>query len=85
MKSKENIIKTLFILCFLFIFPFNINANAYGNINNEKVVDVGQNHFVVLKEDGSVWMWGEQKYGQLGSTSILDSDAIVENPIPVQK
>lgn len=69
------------ILMASLLLPFEHTANAYGIINNENVVDVGKNHFVVLKEDGSVWSWGNHSYGQLGAHPSSSSP----NPLPIQK
>jgi len=55
--------------------PYGHTAQAYGVTNHENVIDVGKDHFVVLKNDGSVWSWGDHTYGQLGVRfSILESD-----------
>lgn len=56
----------LFLLLSL-VAPFPKVAGAYSGVNHEKVVDAGKNHFVVLKDDGSVWSWGDNTYGQLGA------------------
>ena len=63
--------------------PFVKTAEAYGGINHEKVVDAGKGHFVVLKEDGSVWSWGDNTYGQMGSFSSVPNAASA--PIPIKK
>lgn len=62
------------------LLPFQQKAEAYGLINHEQVTDVGKNHFVVLKEDGSVWAWGDHSYGQLGSSATTST-----SPKAVQK
>lgn len=31
-----------------------------------KVIDAGRDYVIALKEDGSLWTWGENNYGQLG-------------------
>jgi alpha-tubulin suppressor-like RCC1 family protein len=36
------------------------------NISNVKTVSAGKNFVLALKNDGSVWSWGGNKYGQLG-------------------
>ena len=70
----------IMILTFSSILPFNQTAEAYNNMSNEAVVDVGENHFIVLKADGSVWGWGDHAYGQLGA-----SGRNTPSPIPIQK
>ena len=42
-----------------------VNVNGEGNMVQPKVVG-GNNHFVALKSDGTVWTWGLNNYGQLG-------------------
>ena len=39
------------------------------------VIDIkaGQGHSVALKNDGTVWAWGWNKYGQLGNGTAIDS------------
>lgn len=62
----------LTLLLVLTLLPsFSHQANAYGLAHHEKVVDAGQEHFVVLKEDGSVWVWGNNQQGQLGAGVAL--------------
>jgi alpha-tubulin suppressor-like RCC1 family protein len=36
-------------------------------IENVKAVSAGCNHNLALKENGSVWAWGDNPYGQLGN------------------
>lgn len=62
------------------LLPFNQTAEAYGVINHENVVDVGKSHFIVLKEDSTVWGWGDHTYGQLGANGNTTN-----SPIPIQK
>lgn len=71
-------------LMFSLISPFAPKVEAYGLIyNHEKVIDAGKEHFVVLKEDGSVWSWGDNEYGQMGSQSFVPTDSLA--PIPIKK
>ena len=71
------------ILILPLFLPSVETAEAYGGINHEKVVDAGKGHFVVLKEDGSVWSWGDNKFGQMGAFSSVPNPASV--PIPIKK
>lgn len=41
-------------------------ANQVNGLTEVKAVAVGNYYGVALKEDGSVWAWGHNKYGQLG-------------------
>lgn len=60
-------------------------TSAYGLENNANVIDAGRDHFIVLKEDGSLWGWGGQDYGQLGTQSVIGSASPVLDPMPIQK
>ena len=35
-------------------------------IDNAKQVSTSRTHAAVLKNDGTLWMWGSNKYGELG-------------------
>ncbi|BAK17762.1 alpha-tubulin suppressor [Solibacillus silvestris StLB046] len=79
-KHKAIYIMLIMMLTLSTLLPFVETAEAYGVTNHEDVVDVGKNHFIVLKEDGSVWGWGDHSYGQLGANGSNTS-----SPIPIQK
>jgi len=71
----------LILLVLTLLLPLEQKAaEAYGIVNHEQVTDAGKNHFVVLKEDGSVWMWGDHTYGQLGALNPSTA-----TPIAVKK
>lgn len=75
-------IMPLFVALLLFVsLLVPQTAGAYGS-THEKVIDVGKNHFVILKNDGSVWSWGDHSYGQLGYRLSQLSD---ENPSAIRK
>ncbi|MCI8440169.1 MAG: hypothetical protein HFF73_11775 [Oscillospiraceae bacterium] len=42
-------------------------------LDNVASVSLGANHSAAVKTDGSLWMWGSNFYGQLGSGSTTDS------------
>ena len=69
----------IILLSFALLLPFEQKAGAYGIVNHEQVTDAGKSHFVVLKDDGSVWTWGDHTYGQLGFQG-----STTKNPRPVQ-
>jgi alpha-tubulin suppressor-like RCC1 family protein len=41
-------------------------------------VSGGSNHFMALREDGTVWTWGENAYGQLGDGTFANSSSPVQ-------
>lgn len=54
----------------------NIGAHAYTDLENfdYKAVGIGRDHSVVLKEDGTIYSWGSNSYGQLGNLRLLDQE-----------
>ena len=59
-------------------------------VNEPKIADAkivgGNNHFVALKTDGTVYTWGGNEYGQLGNgtnTNVLKPTKVIENAIDV--
>ncbi|MCI5604818.1 MAG: hypothetical protein MR413_04125, partial [Clostridia bacterium] len=45
---------------------FAVNVTKYADAVASSNVSTGSNHTLVLKEDGTVWAWGDNTYGQLG-------------------
>ena len=41
--------------------------------SNVNMVKAGNNHSIILKNDGTVWTWGWNAYGQLGNGNTVDS------------
>lgn len=52
----------------------------------DHVVDVscGSSHVLALKDDGTVWAWGSNMFGQLGSAAISSSDVPVQVQFTVE-
>jgi alpha-tubulin suppressor-like RCC1 family protein len=44
----------------------NVPVETY-NLDNVKAISAGCNHNLALKENGTVWAWGDNEYGQLGN------------------
>lgn len=65
-RSGSNRIKTL---------PY-LSSSVGGDPNYTNT-----NHTVILKNDGEIWTWGNNKYGQLGDGTFLDKD--VNNPVKI--
>lgn len=47
-------------------------------LNPVIAIAAGFSHSLALKEDGTVWSWGENEFGQLGDGTITNSDTPVE-------
>ncbi|WP_449601183.1 RCC1 domain-containing protein [Paenibacillus sp. Marseille-Q9583] len=54
--------------------PYPLQVSGLTNV---MAIDAGSMHTLALKEDGTVWAWGFNKYGQIGNLSNVNS------PIPV--
>ena len=59
-----------------------------SNLDNVISISAGLSHSFALKEDGTVWAWGENKYGQLGIGNFLDTNVpqkvkTIQNPIQI--
>jgi len=44
----------------------NVPVEPY-ELDNVKAISAGCNHNLALKENGAVWAWGDNEYGQLGN------------------
>ncbi|MCL4439642.1 MAG: Ig-like domain-containing protein [Firmicutes bacterium] len=57
-----------------------INNGALGapGMNEVKSISAGYNFFIALKNDGTVWTWGSNTYGQLGNGTTADSATPVQ-------
>lgn len=42
-------------------------------LEHVKAIAAGYHHFLALKEDGTVWAWGQNESGQLGNGSTANS------------
>ncbi|MCL1864681.1 MAG: hypothetical protein FWF73_02595 [Spirochaetes bacterium] len=80
--------KTIFVLCNLYIVICILTScddSSTGSgvpvfLRDVKEVSAGDDYTAAIKEDGSLWAWGNNRYGQLGLI-IPDLTAI---PIPIQ-
>ncbi|MCL2089258.1 MAG: Ig-like domain-containing protein [Oscillospiraceae bacterium] len=63
------------------VFPLWITATANGDSGalNEPMISAGRNHTLALKDDGTVWAWGANNSGQLGTGNTTASNI----PVPV--
>ena len=49
-------------------------------LSNILSISGGLGHTLALKQDGTVWAWGLNEYGQLGDGSITDRTSPVQVP-----
>ncbi|WP_179136313.1 fibronectin type III domain-containing protein [Paenibacillus sp. 32352] len=49
------------------------NTNNVTNLSSVAAVAASGSHFLVLKEDGSLWTWGFNNAGQLGNGTRIDN------------
>lgn len=59
--KKIALLLSFCILCSLFSFDV-----TFASENKYIKVEAGDNHIVAIKEDGTVWSWGDNMYGCLG-------------------
>lgn len=69
---KRKLLSSLLAVVLLFsLFPAAGAAEAVGKI---KIVDLGNDSFAALEEDGSLWTWGRNDAGQLGNGSTVSGN-----------
>jgi alpha-tubulin suppressor-like RCC1 family protein len=56
----------------------NQNSMTTVKINNVLAIDSGYGHNIALKQDGTVWTWGNNSYGQLGDETNMDREEPVQ-------
>lgn len=75
-RQKIETMKKRLIVCIFALLIISVNAVAKGNY---EAVVAGDNYFVVLKTDGSLWAWGDNRAGQLGD----GTKSYRQNPVKV--
>jgi alpha-tubulin suppressor-like RCC1 family protein len=63
------------------VYNTSTSTTSAPLINQVKEIAGGGKHTIALKEDGTVWSWGGNDYGQLGDGSTMDN---TYRTIPVQ-
>ena len=89
-KKDSKIVIAAFAIAFVMVFsiPFlfgndngNGDRNGYENIlgaSTDAMVAAGREYSVALKDDGTVWAWGRNDFGQLGNGTNTDSGVPVQ-------
>ena len=81
-----NYIKGIVILTILFLSSGSICSsqenyqNNTGYLSNIKAIAAGGGHSLALDNNGTVWAWGDNEYGQLGN----GTNSLAPQPVPVQ-
>lgn len=52
--------------------PVKVTEREINEDTTAIKVAVGTNHYIALKEDGTVWTWGKNEYGQLGNGTTAE-------------
>lgn len=59
--------------------PVAIKERTINTDETAVKVASGENHYLALKKDGTVWAWGDNTYGQVGNVS----ESTVEDPMKI--
>jgi alpha-tubulin suppressor-like RCC1 family protein len=57
------------------ITPTNVNSSSLNQGNIVKII-TGEDHVLALRNDGTVWTWGNNEFGQLGIGSTIPRSLI---------
>ena len=60
------------------LYPIQIVDSANNPLNNVIDIAAGGTHGLALKDDGTVWAWGDNERGQLGNSSLGDRGQAVQ-------
>lgn len=74
-KNQKNVCNFLLIMLIVF-FLTQTTSVAAGNVVTSAA---GKDHSLILKSDGTVWVWGNNDYGKLGNGTT-----VVQKNVPVQ-
>jgi hypothetical protein len=59
-------------------YPVQVMSGASAHMGGVKALSAGFGHTVALREDGTVWAWGYNYYGQLGDGTGIDKNYAVQ-------
>lgn len=64
--------KKILFLLLAYSFNLTVSGQCWQEISN------GQYHTLAIREDGTLWAWGFNQYGQLGTGDFTDQDSPVQ-------
>jgi len=65
----------------LLVLLVSLSLNAQCSLTGWKKVSQGENYSIALKEDGTIWIWGQNTYGLLGNGSAAATE--IKHPTQV--
>lgn len=65
----------IFLLFVLLNFTTFAQQNRQYNII---AISAGSDHTLALRDDGNVWAWGDNEYGQLGNGTVISSNKPIQ-------
>ena len=78
---KRKILTTILAIAFAAVMLPGLSSPALAGVDTFSDVSAGGFHSLAVKTDGSLWAWGQNYYGQLG-TGMRSSQQSASNPIP---
>ncbi len=74
MKRVLNMFIVFFTMMAVFLCPLGVQAS--GTVTPQ--ISGGGTHTLALKDDGTVWTWGSNEYGELGDGTTIDKTTPVQ-------
>ena len=59
-------------------YPVQVMSDSTTELKDITVISAGTNHTVALKDDGTVWAWGNNDYGRLGDGTTTQREYPVQ-------
>lgn len=69
MKKKKRLLTLGLALALLCALAVPATAYDMGRVGQYSVISCGESHTAAIQTDGSLWMWGHNRYGELGTGS----------------
>ena len=79
----KNIFQIFLIACLLIQISCGGGGGSSSTPEDKTIITAGAYHTLTLKNDGTLWVWGENYYGQHGN-GTAGTGLFTSNPTPVQ-